>query len=210
MTDDPIRPPDLKALWKDQRLEIPPVTVETVRRNARRLQRRRLRVMIQETLGASALIVLAGLAIRLRGLQPWALDLSDVAIDAGMGLAILWAVFYAWRVLVLFRPRRVPDDAAACLDFHRRELERQRDIVRGLWRWAIVPLLPVMILLFVGLWLGSPAPGRAPWLHHLPILAAVAFQLESLVLVWLWQQHRADRLQDQIDALDALGKEEAR
>ncbi len=34
--------------------------------------------------------------------------------------------------------------------------------------------------------------------------------LETGALVWLWQQHRADRLQDQIDELDTLGREDAR
>ncbi len=52
--------------------------------------------------------------------------------------------------------------------------------------------------------------GRAPWLDHLLILVTAVFFLENAALVWLWQQHRADRLQDQIDDLDALGQEDAR
>ena len=210
MSDDPTRPPDLKAIWKEQRLEIPPVAVETLRRNAKRLQRRRLRAMIQETLGAIVLIVLAGLYLYERNLQPGGLDRSDIVLETGMGLAILFAVFYAWRVLVLFRPRRVPDDTAACLDFHRRELEQHRDLVRGLWRWTLVPLLPWAALISVGRWIGPPVAGRAPWLDHLLILVTAVFFLENAALVWLWQQHRADRLQDQIDDLDALGQEDAR
>ncbi len=209
MSDDPTRPPDLKAMWQGQRLEIPPVAVETVRRNARRLQRRRLWVLIRETLGVVLLVVMVGVSIRLRNLQPGPRDLSDVVTEVGMGLLVLYMVFYAWRALVLLRPRRVPDDTVACLAFHRRELERQRDLVRKL-RWALVPLFPLEILILAGLWIGPPAPGRAPWLHHLTILASAAFMLETIVLAWLWSLYRADRWQDRIDELDALGKEEAR
>jgi hypothetical protein len=104
----------------------------------------------------------------------------------------------------------VPDDGAACLDFHRRELERQRNLVRGVWRWALVPLLPIMGLLLIGRWIGPPAINRSQWLDHLSIIAAAVFMLETCVLQWLWCQYRADRLQDQIDELDALGKEQAR
>ena len=210
MTDDPTGPPDIKAIWQDQRLEIPAVAVATLRRNARRLQRRRLRAMIQETVGAIFLIVMSVFYFRNRGLQPGPLDLSDIVLEAGMGLAILFGVFYAWRVVVLFRPRRVPDDAAACLDFHRRELERHRDLVRGLWRWTLAPLLPWAALISVGRWIGPSPPGRSAGLDHLIILASAVFMLETGALVWLWQQHRADRLQDQIDELDTLGREDAR
>ena len=210
MTDDPTRAPDLKAIWQDQRLEIPAVAVATLRRNAKRLQRRRLRAMIQETLGAIFLIAVATLYFYQRSLQPGGLDLSDVVLEASMGLAILFGVFYAWRVVVLFRPRRVPDDTAACLNFHRRELERHRDLVRGLWRWTLVPLLPWAALISVGRWIGASPPGRSAALDHLIILASAVFMLETGTLIWLWQQHRADRLQDQIDELDALGREDVR
>lgn len=209
MTDDPTRPPDIKALWKDQSLDISPLVVAAVRQKAKRLQRRRLWIVIRETVAAIALIALSGLYVRLISLQG-VLDLSDAMMEAGMALMIVFAVFYGWRVLVLFRPRRLPDDTVACLDFHRRELERQRDLARGVWRWALVPLLPIEGLVLLGRWIGAPAGGRAGWIDHLIILAAAVFMLENCVLVWLWNQHRADRWQDQIDELDALGQEQAR
>ena len=209
MTDDPTRPPDLKAIWKDQRLEIPPVAEATLRRNARRLQRRRVWTLIRETLGVVLLVVMVGFYARIRSLQPGPMDLSEVVTETGMGLLVVYVLFYVCRVFVLFRPRRVPDDAVACLAFHRHELERQRDLARGL-RWAIIPLIPFETLMLVGIWMGQPAPGRAAWLHHLTTLASAVIMLESIVLAWLWHLHRADRWQDQIDALDTLGKEERR
>jgi hypothetical protein len=209
MSDDRAPPPDLKAIWKGQRLEIPPVTVERVRRNARRLQRRRLGVVIREGLAAVLLVVMAGLYIRLLSLQG-VLTLSEAVTEAGMALMLLFAVFYGWRILVLFRPRRVPDDTVACLDFHRRELVRQRDLARGLWRWTVVPLIPIVAVIYTGRWIGPPAGGRAQWLDHLVIIAGAVIMLETCVLGWLWNQHRANHWQDQIDELDALGEEETR
>jgi hypothetical protein len=209
MTDDPTPPPDIKAIWKDQPLEIPPLVVAAVRRKARRLQQRRLWIMIRETVAALVLVAISGLYIRLVSIQG-VLELYDAMIGAGMGLMILFAVFYGWRILVLFRPRRLPDDTVACLDFHRRELERQRDLVRGAWRWVLVPLVPIWSLLLIGRWIGASAGGHARWLDHLTILASAVFMLENCFLMWLWNQHRADRWQDQIDELDALGQEETR
>jgi hypothetical protein len=209
MSDDRTPPPDFKALWKGQRLEVPPLAVETIRRKARGLQRRRLWTVIMGLAASLLLVAEAVLYVRVRVLQGRP-DLSDVLQEASMGLFVLYAVFYGWRVLVLFRPRRLPDDSAACLDFHRRELERHRDTVRGLWRWALIPTLPIMAMLFLGRWIGAPPINRAQWIDHLVILATAIFMLETAVLHWLWNQHRADRWQDRIDELDALGREEAR
>ena len=198
MSDHPIPPLDVKALWKDQPREIAPVALETVRRDAKRLQRRRLRTVIIETLVAILAVIVYGFYIRV---------LPGLLLKIGSGFGILYVIFYTWCDFALLRPRRVPNDAAACLDFHRRELERQRDTARDMWRWAIVPMAPLIALMSIGRWIGPPPAGRAPWLDHLVIIASLVMVLETAALGWLWTQHRAARWQDQIDDLDALGRD---
>jgi len=199
MSDRPTPPLDVKALWKSQPREIAPVALATIRRDAKQLQRRRLRVLIRETLAAIVAIVIYGLYVRF---------LPGLLLKIGSGLAILYLIASIWFIFVLFRPRRVPNDAAACLDFHRRELERQRDITRDKWRWALLPLIPIFAVMIVGRWIGPTPPWRVLWLDHAIIIASSIVLVETLILVWLWNRHRADRWQDQIDELDALGKEE--
>jgi len=198
VSDNPIPPVDIKVMWKNQPRAITRLGPETVRRNAKRLQRRRLRVLIQETFGALALIVVFGLYIRI---------LPGPLLKMGAGLMIVAAVFYVWCLFVLVRPRRVPDGAAACLDFHRRELERQRDLCRGVWRWAILPFVLAGTVVYAGRWVAVPSIGRSAWIDHLIVGGGAVLMLESFVLVWLWNLHRADRWQDQLDELDGLDKE---
>ena len=198
MSDDPSRPVDMKAVWKGQPREIPPMVLEQVHADAVRNQGRRRRGMITEILAALVVIVVFGLYVRF---------LPGALLKTASGLAILWAVFYIWRWVRLFGPRRVPDDAVACLDFHRSELEQQRDAARGMWRWTLAPLVPVFILFGVGRWIGPAPPWRAIWLDHLIIVVTSVLLVESLVLMWLWTRRRADVWQDQIDELDILKKE---
>jgi hypothetical protein len=196
MSDDASRPLDVKAVWQGQPREIEPMVLAQVRTEAVRFQRRRRNVMIREVLAAIFVMVVFGLYIRF---------LPGPFLKAGSALGIVWAVGYIWKWVRVFRPRRVPDDAAACLDFHRREMERQRDGARSIGRWGLAYLLPVMVLFVIGRWLGPTPPWRGQGLDHLIIIVTGVFLIESLALVWLWTQHRADHWQDRIDELDALG-----
>jgi hypothetical protein len=47
--------------------------------------------------------------------------------------------------------RPVPADAgrSASLDFYRRELERQREALRGIWSWYLLPMAPALVSVIV-------------------------------------------------------------
>ena len=194
MTDDPSG--DLKSLWRSQPEEISPMTLADIRRKAGAFQRRKRLVNAVEYLATAIVVVAFALYLRY---------LPGVLIKLASALVIAWAVFYVWQRRRLMSARPLPEDAAACLDFHRGELERQRRAVRGAWRWTLAPLAPVMILFVLGRWFELPVLGRTPWVDHLIIVQTSFFLLESLVLAWLWLDHRADRIGDQIDQLDASG-----
>lgn len=195
MTDDPASRQDLKAVWKSQPQELPPMVFEKLRRDARRLQRRNLRIQIQETLAALIVVGIGAVYVRY---------LPGALVKISSGLMMVWALYYIWLVRRAFSPGRVPDDAAACLDFHRHELVRRLYVSRTSWRWVILPLLPIIALMTIGRWIGPLPPGRSVFADHLIIIVASAFVLESFLLAALWMQHRADKWQDRIDELDAL------
>ena len=192
-----IPPLDPKALWQGQPEEIAPASLEEIRRRAQRFQRRKRLANIVEYL---AVIVVTGIY------GYYLTVLPGLFLKLGSGYAIVWGLFYAWQRRRLMSARAVPDDAAACLDFHRRELERQRDAVRGAWRWMVAPLPPLMVFIALGRWFDFPALNRVPWLDHLVILVSIGAFAETLLLVWLWLENRADKLQDDLDDLDRLGR----
>jgi hypothetical protein len=198
MTDDRASAPDLRTLWKTQPIEIGPVALEQVRADARRSQRRQWLAMAIEFTAAAVVVGLDTL-LMLRGPELYQRVLP-VLMDA-------WIVVYLWRWVRAFGPRRLPDDAMACLSFHRAELERRRREILRAWRWALVPVAAIAMTVGVARWMGPAAAGRTPGFDHVVILISGAFMVETLALMWLWMLHRADRLQDRIDELDALGRE---
>jgi hypothetical protein len=199
MTIPPSPANDLKALWQGQPQEIAPASLEEIRRRAERFQHRKrlangieyLSVAVVSLIYAYSLTVLPGIYLKL-----------------GCGYAVVWGLFYAWQRRRLMSARPVPDGATASLDFHRRELERQRDALRGAWRWMLAPLPPFFVLIVLGRWIDLPALNRTPWLDHLVILVSIGVFIETLVLAWLWLENRGDRLQDELDDIDRLGRAE--
>jgi hypothetical protein len=107
-----------------------------------------------------------------------------------------------WSMLELSRraPSSPPsgDGVSACLDFYRRELERQRDALRSVFRWYLLPLVPGLIAtIFI-----SP---RKPSLRTL--LAAIVIAL-SLLVVWALNQWTARKLDRKIEKVIELQNSE--
>jgi hypothetical protein len=91
---------------------------------------------------------------------------------------------------------------ASCLDFHRRELERQRDMLLGIWSWYLGPLIPGMVLIAVAGGLVNPGHPKRAWLFEALYAAIVAL---GFYFVAKLNQRAAQRLQRQIDELNAMG-----
>jgi hypothetical protein len=82
-----------------------------------------------------------------------------------------------------------------CLQFHRGELERQRDLLRSVWKWYLAPLVPGMLPVYVGSALARPEhASRALW--------GLAGTVAVFVLIGDLNRRVANRLQARIDALE--------
>ena len=90
---------------------------------------------------------------------------------------------------------------ASGLDFYRRELERQRDLVGSVWSWYLGPLIPGWVVLMVAFARTNPGHLRhfGLSLAGFNLFAALAF-----VFVWKLNQRAARSLQRQIDELNGL------
>jgi hypothetical protein len=84
------------------------------------------------------------------------------------------------------------------LEFLRAELIRQRDLLRSVWGWYLLPFVPGLLLILVGVALERPE--RRDWLAP-GIVAAVTF-----VGIGLLNQRVARKLQRRLDDLDGVRK----
>lgn len=158
-----------KTIWQDQPMEAPTMTLEVIHEKAREYRSKKRRALV-----GSIVTVLLIVAISVFGIQH----------GSGGGVRMLFALAIVWALAgqsFLHRGKwqpGLPDDATfrTGLDFYRRELEQQQDLVRRILQWSLGPvILSVFSLILV---LVEMATGRG-----LPISRVLPFTI--LFIVWL-------------------------
>lgn len=140
MPNDP-NPNDPRDLWQGQEVEKVTITLDEVRHRTARFERRVFWRNVREyAAGAVVLILLTPNLWRDHG---WRLT-PPLLMMAGT----LYVMFQIYR---RGSASPVPADAgmAASLEFHRRELERQRDALRSVWSWYLLPFVPGLLAVMV-------------------------------------------------------------
>jgi hypothetical protein len=184
----------LQSLWTAQQEEPFAMSLADIHTRAARFQSRiRWRNWIEYA--ASAIVVVA---------FAWtALVIGNTIMRMACGLIIAGTLYVTWKLGTLARSAstRETDETANWAAFHRAELVRQRDALRGIWRWYLGPLVPGMTLFWIGVAL-TPR-GDAPWwvqvgvaLMGAAIGAAMFFGIAQLNL------SAAKKLDEEIAALD--------
>lgn len=191
MTNDP-PPDDIRKVWQNQPSEGADMLLEEVRERITKFEREQWRIKIVGRI--AAVIVLAMLGSWFYFGNEW----------ASIGAALVLAGFvYAWRWVGRTRSTRVPPPDCGLersVEFYRAELERERNVQRGMWRayLAIIPGLVVAI--------GALQYGRtAQFGQHLLVTAGSVVAM--CFLLWLlFNRQQANLLQRRIDDLDAMVK----
>ena len=127
-------------------------------------------------------------------------------------MAIGDALLIAGGLYMAFQLRRrgaagtAPADRAlrTWLDFHRHELQRQRDLLRDSWRWYLGPFVPGLVVIVIAGLAANPGRPRHPWLF----IGAYSV-LAALAILGIRRIHLRGvrKLQRQIDELDATERE---
>lgn len=189
-------PDDLQNIWQSQRVEPIYMSIEEIRNKAAKFERRIRWRNLRETLVAVAMIPLFGLFLRW---FPAPLE------RAGSCLIIVGLIYLIYRMNGFAAAAKVPAAGGfdACVAFHRRELERQRDLLRSIWLWYLGPLVPGILLFNLAL-IGQKIRHPADWWRVVPFVVIMA--------AWFWfvvrlNRRAADDLQNTIDALERAVEE---
>lgn len=127
----------------------------------------------------------------------YAWQFTGVLMRTGSLLCAAGVAVVLWQLHCRASARVLPDDTGrACLEFHRAELERQRDALRSVWRWYIGPMVPGVVVFRWGVeteLADSTLFARGPGANLF-----IAGVFLAVILLNLWAAHR---LQKRIDAL---------
>lgn len=178
----------LNRLWQDQPAKEVSMTINDIRNRARKLQRTVCRRNLLEYAGA--LFVIVTTSVRL-----W--HETNLVMVVGGVLLLVGTLYVVYHLHRWGSARSMPADAALmdCLGFHRAQLVRQRDLLRGVWWWYLLPFVPGSALLIIGRAIERPD-------RRLLALGVTAVFVVTFTLVGRLNQSGARKLQRAIDALD--------
>jgi len=179
---------DLQSLWTTQKEEPFSMSLADLRARAQHLQSQvRRRNLIEYAAGALVVVAFGWVAF----------TASSVVGKAGAALIVIGTLYVCWRLYALARAAEVGgfETAESCADFHRGELVRQRDALQGIWRWYLGPLVPGMVVFWIGVGV-APSGGIA--------MAAIGLGIGAAVFLGIAKANAAaaKALQAEIDALD--------
>jgi len=188
---------NLQNLWQRQPSEGIRMSADQIRRRAAKFERRISRRNMREYIAAFTVVAFFAF-------QFW----RQTAVLARISFVLLIAgtLYVVWQLYKRGTPRTPPAELGLTsgVEFFRRELERQRDLLKSVWRWYLGPWVPGLIVSMVATEWGNPE--HVP---HFVWTAATANLVVALFFVFVWRLNEsgARRLQRQIDELDAMQRQ---
>ena len=152
----------LRNVWQNQKPEGIRMSVEEIRRRAGKFQKKIYWRNLREYVAGLVVVVFFGFYF-------W--RTSDALTRGALGLLIAGVLYVMWYLHRQGSSRSLPADLglASGIDFYRRELKRQRDLLASVWAWYLGPLIPGFVALRVALaspHLGTPACTWTQTLAH--------------------------------------------
>lgn len=183
----PVNPQDL---WQSQPEEETNMTLATIRSKALKFQTKIRRRNIREYVGLVIGTVMYGAFVWL---------LPGLLTKVGAVLTLAGMYFSVYQIYRDGSSQEVPVDSSArdCLEFHRRQLVRQRDMLTRVGPRHIGPVMPGFLLFYAGVWASSVSNAKTAVVMVITgILAASVFGF----IYWL-NVRAAKRMQQELDAL---------
>ncbi len=131
------QPDRMRDVWQTQEVEKVTITMDEIRRRADRWERRiRRRNLREYAAGAIATAVLLFQARHFSFADGWP-----------VWLLIAGTAWMMWQLHRRGSAKPIPGDlgVTGSVRFYRQELERQRDALRAVWSWYLLPLVPGLV-----------------------------------------------------------------
>src|ERR1035437_9119581 len=144
MPNEPLPDNDIRNVWQNQPLENTPMPLEEIRQKARQFEKQINRRNLREYIGA--VFVVAAFTF-------YIFKFPSLTIRAGSALIIAGTLCIVVHIYKRASPGTLSVARAltASLEFPRRELVRQRDLLRSVWRWYIGPIVPGLVVFSAGI-----------------------------------------------------------
>ena len=172
--------------WQEHAVAVDTPSLTDIRRTANKFQRTiRLWNALQYVIGAISIFAYGHLLFAHPSLR---FGIASILIIAG-------GLFGMYRTHKERSARILPTDlgSSTCIDFHRRELQRQRAFLLKSWRYLLLPLPGIAVLMT------TQRPNSWPGVVEFVVL----FIAMTLGIVKA-RQRQARRLQREIELLDAI------
>lgn len=188
-----VSPPhhEVTTVWQNQPVGSHPLSLDEIRSKSLKFQRSIRWRNLREYLASMAVVMYFGYVF-------WVRD--DPLMRLGTAATVAGALYVVYQLHKRGSSRNLPEEPglSTCLEFHRIELVRQRELLRDVWRWYLLPFFPGfgLIILSVALRVSS-IPGGG----ELLFLVVSGVLLVSFLIAKL-NQWAARRLQREIDELD--------
>jgi hypothetical protein len=129
---------NIRNVWQNQSIDEGEVSLEKIQQRAKASRRNRFEYIA---------IALAVFAFGFYGL--WN---HKMAIRIGSSVEIAGLLYVAYQLHKKARAEVLPEDCGfeCCVNFYGKELERQRDALRSIWRWYLGPMIPGLAVLIGG------------------------------------------------------------
>ena len=192
MSDSSSEHSNMQQVWQSQPTEGVRMSVAEAHAKASAFQTKIWRRNLREYAAAALVILFFG--YRMMGT-------ADQLVRAGMALIIAGTCYLTWQLHRKGSASQLPEEAglSSFIDFQRRQLVRQRDMLTSIWSWYLGPLLPGLALMMVALGRSNPGHLKHMWLFitaYLGVILLVFWAIAGL------NKRAARRLQRQIDELD--------
>jgi hypothetical protein len=196
MQDDP-RSDNLKTIWQDQPTEAPTMTLEMIRLKANEYRSKTRRALFGSISTVAIVVVLSVFGI---------LHTSNLGSRLVFAVAIAWALAGQCFLHRGMWSESLPVDAtfSTGLEFYRRELERQQDIVRRILEWTFGPVvlsICTLILTFFEITKGGNLRMRA-----ISVLPFAILFVAWIILFFVFRSRRQKKLRLEIDELSEVEK----
>jgi hypothetical protein len=197
MSDESSQDRRVKELWQSQPTEGIQMSIDQIRMSAGKFEQRIHWRNVREYVTAIALVVFFSFELWRAG---------PLLVRIGFALLIAGTFYLIWHLLSKGSWRPLPEEAGitSCIEFQRRQLEQQRDLLTSVWRWYLGPLIPGMAVLLFAFGRANPGHLKHPALVVVP--EALFFVAVSVAIAMV-NRRAAARLQRQIDELNEAGRE---